>query len=112
MTETPPSTLEQTIDQLRRLELDEQVQLLDSLPLDAAGAAFNSFEESHQGALLSELAHERAAALFAMVPPTTGRASSAQARPLMPSFSSVPSTRRSGATRNVSCATRRRAPDG
>jgi magnesium transporter len=67
MPDTSPSTLEHTVDQLRRQELHEQVQLLESLPTETAGAAFNSLDEGHQSALVAELSPERAGALFAMV---------------------------------------------
>lgn len=67
MTEPSISTLEHVVDQLRRQDLHEQVELLESLPVETAGAAFNSLDEGHQGALLAELSPERASALFAVV---------------------------------------------
>jgi magnesium transporter len=67
MTESTISTLEDTVDQLRRLDLHEQVQLLESLPVDTAGSAFNGLDEGHQSALLAELSPARAGALFAAV---------------------------------------------
>jgi magnesium transporter len=67
MTESSAPMLTATLDELRRRPLDEQVQLLESLPLGAAGVAFDALDEGHQSALLQELPRERAAALFAMV---------------------------------------------
>jgi magnesium transporter len=66
MTDTP-STFEHTVDRLRRQGLHEQVELLESLSMEEAGAAFNRLDEGHQSALLAELSPERAGALFAMV---------------------------------------------
>jgi len=64
---TPPTTLEHTLDQLRRRELHEQTELLESLPVDVAGAAFSGLGEGHQGSLLAMLTADRAAALFALI---------------------------------------------
>lgn len=66
MTDTSPSTT-QAVEQLQRQDLHEQVQLLESLPVATAGAAFNSLDEGHQRSLLFELSPDRAGILFAMV---------------------------------------------
>lgn len=67
MTETSTTRADQAVERLQRLDLGDQVELLESLPMETAGAAFNGLDEGHQSALLAELSPERAVALFAMV---------------------------------------------
>jgi magnesium transporter len=61
------TSVEHAADELHRRELDEQVELLESLELPIAGAVFDTLDPGHQAALVARLSPARAGALFGAI---------------------------------------------
>jgi magnesium transporter len=67
MNVSPTASVERAVDDLHRRELDEQVEMLESLALPTAGAVFDALDPGHQAALLQRLSSTRAGALFGAI---------------------------------------------